>query len=230
MDILIQLFKYRSRSPEKEHREREFVRCFQHNLSLPYVNKVHVFLENPADYSHFSAAAGGHVSKCVFIPFGRQPHYKDFLEYAKSLPDNTVFCVMNTDILLDEKNDFSLITKYVDGANCFALTRHEYTTPEHEVCNMQTCIYLQDYSGSHDMFILKTPLLPTIDMTAIDYRQNTGGGENILMRTLKNAGYSLKNPCYQIRGFHVHSPQYYFEGYNVIGNHHVHAEYPCILT
>ena len=239
MDLLIQLFRYRpvkehvwsppQTDPAKQHRESEFVKCFQHNLALPYVNTVHVFLEYPDDMTYFMNAAGHNLSKCKFIPFGRQPHYKDFLEYAKTLPDNTIFCIMNSDILLDDKNDFSLIEKYVNGANGFGLTRHEYTTPNHEVCNMQTCIYLHDYSGSHDMFMLKTPLLSSIDMNAIDFKQNTGGAEAIFQKTLKNAGYTLKNPCYQIRGFHVHFPLNYFEQYQTIGTHHDYCEPPSIL-
>ena len=247
MELIIQLFRYKrclvekahiwsvttyqeQIDPAKEHREHEFQRCFQHNLSLPYVNKIHVFLENPQDQSHFTNIAGEHLNKCVFIPFGRQPHYRNLLEYAKTLPDDIIFCIMNSDILLDEKNDFSLIKKHVTGTNGFGLTRHEYTTPDHEVCNVHTCMLLHDYHGSHDMFILQNPLLTNIDMNAIDFKQNTGGAEAIFQKTLKNAGYSLKNPSFQIRGFHIHSPRNYFEDYRIIGTDVDYSEQPSMLV
>jgi hypothetical protein len=230
MELIIQLFRYKDRNYATENREREFIRCFSENLSRSFVNKVHVFLENPADENFFREASGNYSTKCSFIRFGSQPTYKNLLEYADSLPDYTIFCIMNSDILLDETMDINLVTKHVCGMNGFGLTRHEYTTPAHEVCNMDTCIYLHDYSGSHDMFMLQTPLLKTIDLNAIDFNQDTGGAEAIFQRTLSQAGYKLKNPAYQIRGFHIHSPRYYFKEYPVIGTSHDYSEKPSILT
>jgi hypothetical protein len=242
MELVIQLFTYNYLSEDgetvifrKKRRQAEFDFCFLQNLALSFVNKVHIFLAKPSDEEYFiNIILGDNAetlrNKCVFIPFNRQPHYKDFVEYIQNkFDDNKIVCIMNSDILLDHTMDFSLIQDNLVVNQMFGITRHEYTTEYHEVCNQDTCYILHKYSGSHDMFIIRTPVSKDIELEAIDFKQNIFGAEAIFQRTFKNAGYIFKNPCYQIRGYHVHADKVYFEQYNCIGNLYDFGEYPSAI-
>ena len=237
MELVIQLFTYNYNQDNdeitnlrKKQRRSEFDFCFLRNLSLPFVNKVHIFLTKISDQLYFTNLAGDFLYKCVFVPFGSQPHYKDFVEYIQNnFEDDKIVCIMNSDILLDHTMDFSLIQDNLVVNQMFGITRHEYTTEYHEVCNRDTCLILHEYSGSHDIFIVRTPIFKNIDLNAIDYKQNIFGAEAIFQRTFKNAGYIFKNPCYQIRGYHVHIDRVYFENYPCIGTDRDFSEPPSVL-
>jgi len=236
MDIIIQLFLYSRNSDDTEEikhkkhvRESEYSHCFRENLSRDYVNRIHILLVNPDDEIHFKSLAGEYEYKCKFIPFGRQPHYKDFIQYAYTIDDNRILCIMNGDILLDKQLPFDLIKKNVKDLNMFGITRHEYSGETHSICNIYTCQLIHEYKGSHDMFIIHTPISKNIKLEDIDFKQNTYGAENIFQRTLKNAGYSFKNPAFQIKGFHLHKNIVYFESYNNIGSDHDFSQPPTII-
>jgi len=238
MELVIQLFTYNYSSDneiialKKQRRQYEFDLCFLQNIALPFVNKAHIFLANPSDEEYFSNIVSDESlrNKCVFIPFGRQPYYKDFVEYIQNkLENDKIVCIMNSDILLDHTMDFSLINNNLHVNQMFGITRHEYTTEYHEVCNQDTCYILHNYSGSHDMFIIRTPISKDIELDAIAFKQNIYGAEAIFQRTFKNAGYTFKNPCYQIRGYHVHANKAYFEDYPCIGTDRDFSEHPTIL-
>ena len=79
------------------------------------------------------------------------------------------------------------------------------------------------------MFIIRTPVSKDIELDAIAFKQNIFGAEAIFQRTFKNAGYTFKNPCYQIRGYHVHADRTYFENYPCIGTDRDFSEAPTVL-
>jgi FkbM family methyltransferase len=237
MDIIIQLFLYDRNSNDdsyikykKDVRESEYKKCFIENISRDYVNNVHVFLVNPNDEPHFKSMAGNYAYKCKFIHFGKQPNYKDFIEYIQTkLDDNRIVCIMNSDILLDKHMQFHLIKQYVNGLNMFGITRHNYTNETHNICNIHTCLLVHQYQGSHDMFLMHTPISKNIKLEDIDFKQNVYGAEAIFQKTLKNAGYSFKNPAFQIRGYHIHDNFVYFENYPTIGTDADFSQPPSIL-
>lgn len=237
MELVIQIFCYKLHDTDtseilykKNIRQTEFDICLSRNAMLPFIKKLHLFLEYPEDQSYYENILGDFKEKCIFIPFGKQPHYKDILSYVnEKIPENTITCIMNSDILLDPSMPISLIEKYVKGPSMFGITRHEYTNPEHTPCNIDTCNLIYNYWGSHDAFILRTPLLQTIEYTSIDFKQNIFGAEAIFQKALKNAGYTMKNPCFQIKLFHLHRGKIYFEQYDTIGNHNDFMEAPSML-
>ena len=237
MELVIQVFCYKLHDTDssetlykKNIRQTEFDICLSRNSMLPFITKLHLFLEYPEDQEYYESILRDFKEKCVFIPFGRQPHYKDILSYVnEKIPVNTITCIMNSDILLDPSMPISLIQKYVKGSSMFGITRHEYTNAEHRPCNIDTCNLIYNYWGSHDAFILQTPLLPDIDYSSIDFKQNVFGAEAIFQKALKKAGYTMKNPCFQIKLFHLHRNRFYFEQYDTIGNHHDFMEAPSIL-
>jgi hypothetical protein len=238
MELLVQLFCHRI-SPQdneftqlrKQIRQQEYNFCFLRNLNHPFVSKIHIFLENPDDMHYYLRLADQSASKLHFIPFGSQPHYKDFIEYAqKNIPDNTLICIQNGDILLDNSLPLALIQDHVQGMTMFGLTRHEFTDEEHSTCNLETCNLIHNYWGSADTFILRTPLSKEIALDNINFKQNLFGAENVFQKYLQQAGYTIRNPCYQIRIFHVHQHRAYFHTYETIGNHLDFNEPPSYLS
>jgi hypothetical protein len=237
MELLVQLFCHRI-SPKdndyikvrKQIRQQEYNFCFIRNLHHPHIAKMHIFLENPDDMHYYVQLAGPLATKLMFIPFGSQPHYKDFIQYAQEkIPENTLICIQNGDILLDPALPFSLIDETVRDMTMFGLTRHEFTDEEHTTCNLDTCNLIHNYWGSADTFLMRTPLSPSISLKDIDFKQNLFGAENVFQKYLKQAGYTIRNPCYQIRIFHVHQHRAYFHEYETIGNHLDFNEPPSYL-
>jgi len=237
MDILVQLFCHRVSETDNEYtkmrkqiRQQEYNFCFVRNIHHPFVKKMHIFLENPDDMHYYILLAGPAHEKIQFIPFGSQPHYKDFIEYAQTnISTDRLICIMNGDILLDPSLPAELIETYVQGLSMFGLTRHEFTNEQHTVCDLDTCNLIHNYWGSADAFIMRTPISQSIALDQINFKQNLFGAENVFQKHLKEAGYSIKNPCYQIRIFHVHQHRAYFHDYATIGNHLDFNEPPSYL-
>jgi hypothetical protein len=238
MELIVQLFRHKYNERDNEYtkqrkifRQLEYDFCFQTNVRNPLVNKMHIFVENTDDINEFIRLAENNTHKLTFIHFGKQPHYKDFIEYIQtSIPDNRVACIMNGDLFIDPQLKYSYIEKYIQGTTMFGLTRHELTDEKHSVCNIDTCNLIHNYWGSADVFLMRTPIVKTIPLEKINFKQNVFGAENIFQKTLKEAGYTILNPCHQIRTFHVHRHRAYFQEYETIGNHLDFNEPPSYLT
>jgi len=218
MDIVIQMYRYKDTeiNPLKLQRQNEIDFCFKENASRDFVNKAHIILSDPSDQEYFSRIVDN-PDKLVFYNNGLQPTYKDICEYVKNnIPDNTIVCIMNSDIYLDPNMPFELIDKGITGKNMFGLTRHEYSGKTHEICNTHTCKLIYEYGGSADSFIIRTPIID-VNLENINFKQNVYGAEAILQKNFHQVGYSILNPCFQIKTFHVHKNKVYFEQYECIG-------------
>jgi len=80
----------------------------------------------------------------------------------------------------------------------FAVSRHApLCQTSNSLHNENKCLR---YSGSHDAFFLRSP----IHVENLDFKQNTWGGENEVIRQLKNTGVIVRNPCALIVGYHMH--------------------------
>lgn len=238
MHLLQQLFCYVIKDSDsadiaakKRQRQKEHDDCFKHNVALPFIKKHHVFLEKEEDGAYYTALAGEHSDKLVFNNLGKQAHYGDYLLYSTvKIPAGEVICIMNGDLFIDTGFEMPVIKKYLHGNAAFGLTRHEYTDVSHSVCNRQTCGLIYNYMGSHDTFLFRTPLLPSIDYSKLDFRQNLYGAENVMHNILAAAGYRFTNPCLQLRTFHNHKDSVYFEEYKRINRPGAYyGERPCKL-
>jgi FkbM family methyltransferase len=208
MDLVLQLTIYKHTIPEYQAlRREEFIQCFQRNLNLSFINRIHIFVETEEDKYYYTQNAGNMISKCVFTVFGRQPTYSDLVEYVQShIENNTIVCITNSDIFLTENFNITLVDYLVRDNVMLGLTRHEPTDTTHTVCNIETCNLIHKYIGSHDTFIMRTPLID-IDKSQIEHKQNVWGAEAVFQKTLRDAGYTLLNPAYQIQVFHHHRDQ-----------------------
>ena len=222
MELIIQLFQYSYNENEdnymihcKNTRQSEYNNCLLKNLEHKYVNKIHIFVQNRDDEEYFKNIVGSYIDKCKFILFQRgQPHYKDLIQYAYTLPDNTVISIMNGDIFFDEEIEFDVIDKYVHKNQMFALSRHEYTTENHTICKKDTCPFIWKWiGGSADTFIMRTPIMNNINLDTIDHKQNIGGAEGVFLKNLNIAGYYIWNASIQIRTIHLHRIRSSLESY-----------------
>lgn len=239
MELLQQLFCYKIDSSDsaeivakKHQRQKEHDDCFRHNISLPFITTHHVFLERADDAAYLQALISEeYIPKIRFIPLERQALYSDYIEYIrKTIPPAHVCCIMNGDLFIDQAFNFRVIDKYLTPDVAFGLTRHEYTDTAHSICNVSTCSLIYRYAGSHDTFLLRTPLLPDINISAISHRQNLFGAENVFHAVLAKAGYKFLNPCIQLRTFHNHKDAVYFEQYKRINRPgEYYGERPSIL-
>ena len=230
MELIIQLFQFSYNHEDSDYvrsckntRKDEYNRCLLHNLANKYENKIHIFVQNVNDENYFKQIVGSYIDKCKFILFEKgQPHYKDFIEYAYTLPDNTVISIMNADIMFEHDLDFSLIDKYVHTNQMFGLSRHEYTTENHTICRKDTCRFIWiNVGGSADTFIMRTPIMDTVQLDRIDHKQNLGGAEGAFLKCLNLAGYYIWNASIQIRTIHLHTmrgPLEYYTDINTKDN------------
>ena len=214
MDLVIQLYLYHWQAEQdpyrrqvKYERQMEIDECFQRNLHHPAIRVVYLLCESRevADYYLDIAKSYNKVMKCVFVNFGKQPTYADFLRYvAHQIPDNHIVCIQNSDIFIDHSVSKEFLDRTVGPYTLVALTRHEYTDEEHSECSEKTCPLIWDYQGSHDTFLFRMPLPPTLPLERVNHHQNVYGGETLFMKAFQDAGKVLVNPCFDMRIFHRH--------------------------
>ncbi len=103
--------------------------------------------------------------------------------------------ISNSDIWLKEIKKDNLINILKQQNDIvYSLTRHEYDN---------SCPLINNYQGSHDVFMFKSPINPDI-IKYIKHPQNVWGSENVLLYELKRFCYKLYNPCKSIIIIHEH--------------------------
>jgi len=232
MNAVIQLFLYRCAPGAneverllKERRQHEIDLCFQMNSHHPAIKKMYILCENQETIQYYRALGDDVKEKLEFILFGHQPTYKEFLEFVRDfIPDDEIVCIMNSDIYFHKDVSVSFLEKHLTHKKIFGLTRHEFTDLDHTVCNEKSCPLIYLHRGSHDTFLFRTPISSTIDLASIDNRQNLFGSENVFLHAWNKAGWTVQNPCHQIKTVHVHAHRVYFQDYPRIN---VGREYFC---
>ena len=103
--------------------------------------------------------------------------------------------ISNSDIWLKEiKKDYLINTLQQTNNIVYSLTRYEYDN---------SCPLIDDYMGSHDVFMFKSPINSDI-IRRINHPQNVWGSENVLLFELNKFGYKIYNPCRSIIIIHEH--------------------------
>jgi len=232
MNVVLQTFVYKAgqhATPQeiylKQQRQHEIDICFQVNCHHPAVKKMYVLCETPDALLYYKELSRDVEEKMVFVMYGHQPTYKEFLLFIKeTIPDNEIVCIMNSDIYFHEGLQVSFLEKHLKEKMIFGLTRHEHTNVHHEKCDSESCPLVYLHRGSHDSFIFRTPVPSNLDFDSINNRQNLFGSENIFLHAWNKAKWTVKNPCHQIKTIHLHRNRVYFENYPRIN---VGREYFC---
>jgi len=170
-------------------RNNELLNSLMNNINSKYISKIHLYLDDEISLRKIESINNNKIN---IISTSKQPLYSDLFEYAINNLKNEICMVSNSDIYLHEC-DIDCINRISD--NIFTLTRYEHDF---------SCKLINNYVGSHDAFIFKSPLNKNI-LTKINHYQNIWGSENEVIDTLVTYGYKLYNPCYQIKIVHLHS-------------------------
>lgn len=174
-------------------RQKELDESLINNNNCIYISKIHLFLDNE-ECSEYLNKIINDRSKIVIIRIGNQPLYSDLFQYANTLP-NEICMISNSDIWLKEiKKDYLINTLQQNSNIVYSLTRYEHDN---------SCPLIDDYMGSHDVFMFKSPINSDI-IRRINHPQNVWGSENVLLYELNKFGYRIYNPCRSIIIVHEH--------------------------
>ena len=173
-------------------RQKELDDTLINNNNSLYISKIHLFLDNE-ECSEYLNKLINDRSKIVIIKIGNQPLYSDLFQYANTLP-NEICMISNSDIWLKEiKKDYLINTLQQKHNIVYSLTRHEHDN---------SCPLIDNYLGSHDVFMFKSPINSNI-IKRINHPQNVWGSENVLLYELQKFA-RIYNPCRSIIIVHEH--------------------------
>ena len=173
-------------------RQLELDNTLINNINCNYISKIYLFLDNE-ECSIYLNKLIEDQNKIVIIKIGSQPLYSDLFEYANTLL-NEICMISNSDIWLKAINNEDLISKLNNTNTVYSLTRYEHDN---------TCPLIDNYMGSHDVFMFKSPINSNI-IKNIQHPQNVWGSENVLLYELTKLNYKIYNPCKSIIIIHEH--------------------------
>lgn len=172
-------------------RNMDLERSLKNNIQSEYIERIHLFVDD--DFALKRLESSEFLSdKIVIIGITQQPLYSDLVSYANTLP-NKLCMISNSDIWLHSILNIDLLVN-MSKSDIYALTRHE---------SDMTSPLIDEYRGSHDVFIFHSPLCESI-IKHIKFPQNVWGSENVLLYEFDKLKYNLSNPCRQIKIIHEH--------------------------
>ncbi len=188
INILIQYVN----DPRPE-RQAEYDECLRRNLNNPQVKAVHDL----------------HESDAVVVPeeFTRHPKFRSFeygkwltyrgaFEHANSLLPNQIFCLLNLDIFLDPRVDWSQAEPYLNRRVVFCLSRTEFRADG--TSYRDPALNAVAFANSQDAWLFQTP----ISVDNCDFELGTLGCDNAIAHRIKQAGYHPVNAPQRFRVFH----------------------------
>jgi hypothetical protein len=197
-------------------RQKELDETLIHNINCLYISKIHLFLDNNKCFEYLNQLIKD-KSKIFIIRIGNQPLYSDLFGYANRL-QNKICMISNSDVWLKEIKKKNLINILQHCNNMvYSLTRYEHD---------YSCPLIDNYEGSHDVFIFKSPIQSGM-IRRINHPQNVWGSENVLLYELKKFQYRIFNPCKSIITVHEHKSEERNEGRIRInlGDNYINGQY-----
>lgn len=196
INIITSFFLSKLVNPNIEYRNQELVDTLLKNVSSPFIETIHLFVDDELSFQRLTEVFADSIEskKINIISVGKQPLYYDLFAYALNNLKDKICMVTNSDIYIDSC-DISLIENLNNEPKLlYALTRHEYD---------MSCPLIDNYHGSHDSFIFKSPL-NNISIETLNFPQNVWGSEAKLLSELYKQKILIKNPCKQVKIVHLH--------------------------
>jgi predicted O-methyltransferase YrrM len=178
-----------------EARAAELNECLLLNVANPFVEAVHVLVENPSE-EYDLALAGGPLAcmratmshpKIRRVPFGRRVTYKDIFEYASSAFAGRAVMVSNADIWFDTT------LGRLDGVD---LEGRFLCMSRDDMAHMG--------ANSQDTWMFKAPLR----QFPCDWFLGPRGSENKVAYEAARARLEVFNPSLDVRTHHKHATNY----------------------
>lgn len=188
-------------------RTNELISALRNNINNENIEKIHLFVDNIESLNLLNKIIEENKStKIVVIEVGKKPMYSDFFIYILNNLQNKICMIINADIYLSDC-DFSLINRLNNEKIMYCLTRYEHDNSSR---------LIDDYGGSHDCYIFNSKF---IDKNIINEHtnlfQNQPGIETHIIKTFYDLGFTMYNPCKQIKIIHLHKSQ--LRNYNCSG-------------
>jgi len=180
-------------------RKLELLQCIEYNIANPAIREIVVFNEG-------SSLAQLGSKKIVEIKIDKRPTYQDFINYinTNSSPDD-IHIIANTDIYFDKNIE---VLKHINLKDtCLALSRWDTAD------TIKPKLY--NHNDSQDVWIFKGRIKPELKA---NFPLGVPRCDNRLMYEIGRAGYTVLNPAFSIKSFHVHKGQralVYTEGDNL---------------
>ena len=173
---------------QKVARRQELAQCLANNLNNPALSRVTVFNEG-GDLRAFKA------EKLQIIPITKRPTYQDFFEHINAQNDNEdIHIIANTDIYFDAH---IAVLQYLNlEGKALALSRWDTTGFKRPK--------LYNNGASQDVWIFKGPIKPTLQA---DFPLGVPRCDNRLMYELEQASYTVLNPAFSVKTYHIHKGQ-----------------------
>jgi hypothetical protein len=170
------------------NRRSELEEAIRINYNLSAISKIIVFNEGDS----IAHIAPGKIEE-VFID--KRPIFSDFINYinANSNTDD-IHIIANTDIYFDKNIE---VLKHINLKNiCLALSRWDTTD------TIKPKLY--NHNDSQDVWVFKGHLKPELKA---NFPLGVPRCDNKLLYELQKAGYSVLNPAFSIKVFHIHKGQ-----------------------
>jgi len=175
-------------------RSKELEACLINNISCPFIEKVHLFVDDDDALNRLKELTAD-SDKIVVIGVGIKPKYNDFFNYIINNLNDKICMITNSDIFLSQC-DINLIERLKNEKLCYALTRYEYDMSHPLIDN---------YCGSHDCYIFNSSFIDkNIINKHTDFYQNLPGIESQIVKNFCDFNFKVFNPCKQIITIHLH--------------------------
>jgi len=200
INLVTSFFNKKTDNELLKKRNNEYNITLIKNLESPFIKKLHLFIEDEYSLSILNNIINNNIdynNKIIKIMFNKQPMYSDFFKYSFDNIKEEIVMIANSDIYLDKCDNYILDKYVLEKNNVFSLTRYENEIDKPLIDN---------YQGSHDVFIFKSPLNEDISIRS-NFTQNNWGSENLVISLLFNNNYTVINPCFQIKIIHNHETE-----------------------
>jgi len=206
----------------QDRRFKEILATLVSNLENPEITAVHLLWQaaDPRYYIPDQIAKklverNLHM-KLVLTEVQKQPTYKTMFLYANTvLQRGAIAVITNADIYFDHtlrcvtmppKNYTSYYEEpeKIKNRVAIALSRRHSPLCNNKPDHRSYFDLCETYTLSHDAFIFAPPVPKSI-VARTDHTQNQGyGAENIVIFEFKRENYQVINPCFTVRGYHLH--------------------------
>jgi hypothetical protein len=173
---------------ENDSRKQELLSCLQNNLLNKAILKITVFNEGES-IAHLDP------TKIIEVFINKRPTYKCFINYinANSNPDD-INIIANTDIYFDKHIG---VLQHLNFKNtCLALSRWDTTETKKPK--------LYNHNDSQDVWIFKGHIKPELNA---NFPLGVPRCDNRLLYEIERAGYTVLNPTFSIKSYHIHKGQ-----------------------
>lgn len=184
-------------------RQEELDFALMNNLNNEFVSMVHLWIEsNLMDAFAASKFFFMNHTKLRVVASERQPLFLDYFTYANDNLVSQIAVIQNFDIYWTRS--IGLMASLLPGM-VFAISRQSnlLSHPETLCAGGHNQNFCENYRGSHDAFAVIPPIDPTI-ARRLAFKQNTWGGENVVIESLRYGGWTVTNPCKDIIAVHSH--------------------------